>query len=144
MKYQIRKLTIDDYDDLLTLWDRCGLSYRPQGRDTREAIAGEMKRAETGFIGMFDGGRLIGFVLATSDGRKGWINRLAVDPDYQRQGLGTYLINESEQFLYKLGLKVIAILIEGDNVASYETFKKAGYVSHPDIAYYSKRGSPED
>jgi len=144
MKYQIRKLTIDDYDSLLALWDKCALPYRPRGRDTREAIAREMKRDETGFLGMFDGRRMIGFVLATSDGRKGWINRLAVDPDYQRQGLGTYLINESEQFLYKLGLKVIAILIEGDNVASYETFKKAGYVPHPDIAYYSKRGSAED
>ena len=32
------------------------------------------------------GGELVGVVLGTHDGRKGWINRLAVAPAYQRRG----------------------------------------------------------
>lgn len=144
MHYELKKLTPDDYDGLLDLWRKCGLPYRPRGRDSRPAITAEMARAETAFIGMFDKNRLIGFVLATSDGRKGWINRLAVDPDYQRRGLGGRLIAEGEKFLNGLGLKVIAALIEGDNRASFAAFKKSGYSGHKDIIYYSKRTSSED
>lgn len=144
MKYKIRKLTIDDYENLIGLWQKCGLPYRPQGRDSIKAISKEMAGPETAFIGLFDDDKLIGVVLATSDGRKGWINRLAVDPEYQRRGLGIFLIKEGEKFLHDLGLKVIAALIEGDNQPSFAVFEKAGYTFHSDIAYYSKRTSPND
>lgn len=144
MDFQIKKLTLDDYNDLTQLWLRCGLSFRPNGRDSKQAIDKEIKRAETAFIGLFDSDRLIGFVLATSDGRKGWINRLAVDPDYRKRGLGQRLIEEAELFLQDLGLKVIAALIEGDNQPSFAVFKKAGYTFGKDIVYYSKRNSAED
>ena len=53
-------------------------------------------------------------------------------------------IKESEKFLNDLGLKVIAALIEGDNQPSFAVFKNAGYAFHSDIAYYSKRTSPND
>ena len=43
MSESIRLLTIEDYDALLDLWQRAGLhSLRPKGRDSREAIAGQL------------------------------------------------------------------------------------------------------
>ncbi len=144
MDYQIKLLDIEDYKSITRLWQKCGLSFRPSGRDSKDSISIEMKRAETGFIGMFDHDNLIGLVLVTSDGRKGWINRLAIDPSYQKQGLGSILIVEGERFLHQLGIKVIAALIEGENKPSFATFKKAGYVFHENIVYYSKRNSVED
>ena len=54
------------------------------------------------------------------------------------------MIDKAEEFLYSLGIKVIAALIEGDNKPSFATFKKAGYLYHDDIVYYSKRTSVED
>jgi len=148
-KYRIRPLTISDlsdladYEPLIELWQRSGLSHRPEGRDSRDEIAREVKRKESCFLGMFDGDRLIGSVIGTSDGRKGWINRLAVDPDYRGQGLGLRLIKECESFLFGLGLKIIAALIETDNKPSRALFAKAGYVFPDDIVYCSKRRSPE-
>jgi ribosomal protein S18 acetylase RimI-like enzyme len=144
MQFEIRPLQISDYDDLIALWQRSGLSHRPKGRDTYEAIAIELQRPETCFYGMFDGDKMIGSVVGSSDGRKGWINRLAVDPDYRGQGLAGRLIKECENFLYRLGLKVIAALIEGENTESLATFKKAKYELWNDITYCSKRFSPED
>jgi ribosomal protein S18 acetylase RimI-like enzyme len=144
MQYDIRRLTIDDYDELIALWERSELSYRPGGRDSRVAMRPEMERAETFFLGMFDGDRMIGSILGNSDGRKGWINRLAIDPDYRGKGLAGILIDECEKRLYGLGLKVIAALIEGENKQSESAFSKAGYVYTDDIKYYSKRFSDED
>ena len=142
--YPIRRLKISDYDKLIALWQRCDLSHRPEGRDTFEGIAKEFERPETCFYVMLDGDKMIGSVVGSSDGRKGWINRLAVDPDYRRQGLSGRLIEECENFLYKLGLKIIAALIEGENIESLATFKKAEYELWNHITYCSKRFSPED
>jgi len=144
MQYPIRKLTIDDYDELITLWERSGLSHRPKGRDSRESMIPEMERIETFFLGMYDGEKMIGSILGSFDGRKGWINRLAVDPDYRGKGLAAHLIEECEKQLYGLGIKVIAALIEGDNKSSESAFSKAGYGYWDEIKYYSKRFSDDD
>lgn len=144
MEYPIRHLDTSDYDDLIDLWSRCGLSYRPKGRDSREAMAAEFKRMDTGLFGMFDGEKLIGAIVGTSDGRKGWINRLAIDPDYRGRELASYLLKEAENFLNDLGIKVIAALIEEYNTPSMSTFIKAGFSCDTKIHYFSKRESWED
>ena len=144
MEYLIRHLDAADYDQLIDLWARCGLSHRPKGRDSREAMEAVFRRMETGVFGMFDGETIIGAVIGSSDGRKGWINRLAIDPDYRGRGLAENLIKEAEIFLHDLGIKVIAALIEDYNTPSMSTFVKAGYSCDPKINYFSKRESWED
>ena len=144
MDYPIRHLNSSDYDAVISLWSRGGLKHRPKGRDSREAMGAEFGRAETCFLGMFDGDTMIGVIVGTSDGRKGWINRLAVDPEYRGHGLAAYLIKAAEDFLHGLGLRVISALIEDWNTPSLSAFEKAGYVFFDDIMYCSKRSSDDD
>ncbi len=94
-------------------------------------------------IGLEENGRLIGVVLATNDTRKGWINRLAIDPDYRRQGYGEQLVRAAEEALRAAGMKLIAAFIEEGNAASLMLFEKLGYAVHPNIYYVSKRDSNE-
>lgn len=144
MDYPIRHLDSSDYDAIISLWSRAGLKYRPKGRDSREAMESEFARAETCFFGMFDGDTMIGVIVGTSDGRKGWINRLAVDPEYRGHGLAAHLIRAAEDFLYGLGIRVISALIEDWNTPSLSAFEKAGYEFYEDIIYGSKRLSEDD
>jgi len=72
-----------------------------------------------------------------------WINRLAVLPDYQKRGIAKALTIEVERRLNEAGILIVTCLIEGDNQVSREFFQSLGYVGHPDIAYYSKRQSPD-
>lgn len=138
----IRELTLDELALLGPLWECAGLSYRPTGRDTLENLRVQWHRGAHGFIGGFDGNLLIGAVLATDDGRRGWINRLAVHPKYRGQGIGQRLIAAAEQTLEAAGLRIIAALIEEDNAASRALFAKTGYELLPEVLYYSKRESP--
>ncbi len=144
MEYQIRHLDIDDYDELVNLWTHCGLPFRPKGRDSKENMQSEFSRAETCVLGMFDGSKMIGAIVGTSDGRKGWINRLAIDPDYRGRRLASLLIKEAENFLHGLGIKVIAALIESYNTPSMSAFTNDGYSCDPKVLYFSKRSSDED
>jgi ribosomal protein S18 acetylase RimI-like enzyme len=144
VQYSIRDLDVSDYEQLIDLWRRSGLDHRPKGRDNLKSMRPEFEREETCILGMFDGDRLIGSVIGSSDGRKGWINRLAVDPRYRGMELSQALIAECEKFLHLLGLKVIAALIEGENPASRKAFVKADYVYANKVSYYSKRTSEDD
>jgi ribosomal protein S18 acetylase RimI-like enzyme len=132
-------LTANDYDAVRELWQQAGLSIRPVGRDSREQFTAQLASGLQTVIGVRDGQRLIGVVVTTHDGRKGWINRLAVHPDYRRQGLGRRLIREAEQVLHSQGLHIIAALIEDGNAASLALFQQAGYADYSSIHYMTKR-----
>lgn len=140
---KIRGLAFSDYGQIIALWKRSELPFRPSGRDRKEAVHAEMTANPDFFLGAYEGDRLVGVVVATSDGRKGWINRLAVDPDFRRKGIAKTLIKESEKTMRKHGLRVFCALIEDYNKSSMQLFKKCGYKEHRDIVYFSKRDSEQ-
>ena len=82
-------------------------------------------------------------MVVTHDGRKGWINRLAVHPSHRRQGLGRALIRAAEASLREQGIEIFAALIEPGNDVSLAVFEAAGYQDWPGIHYVSKRDRPD-
>ena len=126
---------------LLKLWDDSGLPSRPTGRDSPENLRAQRRLAPDLFIGAFVGNRMIGAVIGSDDGRKGWVNRLAVHPEFRRTGLGMALVRACEEVLRNRGRGVICVLIEGENPASEILFERAGYRREDDIKYYAKRDS---
>jgi len=96
---EIRRLAMSDYNALIHLWRRTGLTHKPKGRDAREKIEQELDHNPHAFLGMFVDDRLVASVIATFDGRKGWINRVAVDPDFRGRGYGQQMIAEAEKTL---------------------------------------------
>lgn len=136
---EIRTLTANSYESIIALWSKAGLPFKPKGRDSREAIEAQIVANPEFFLGAFDNKCLIGTVVLCCDGRKGWINRLAVDPDYRRHGVARNLIAESEIVLRKCGISIFCALIEDYNDRSKKLFKKCGYVEHRDIIYFTKR-----
>ena len=67
---RVRRLTINDYDDILRLWNRASLPYKPEGRDSRSSIASEMEINPDFFIGAYEGNKLVGTVIASWDLRE--------------------------------------------------------------------------
>jgi len=139
----IRELRVEDYDALVALWDQAKLLYKPRGRDRRDNIERELKGQNAIFLVAEQDGTLIGSIFGTHDGRKGWINRLAVDPAHQRQGIAARLVKEVEDRLYKMGIGIIACLVEDWNCVSLQVFEKLGYTRHQDIIYFTKRKFPD-
>jgi N-acetylglutamate synthase len=152
----IRRFALDDYDAVASLWDAAGLPFKSLGRDSRPAIAAELQLG----LGVFlvaetlaaarEGERpaggaesqIVGVVFGTHDGRKGWINRLAVTPNLRGQGIARRLVSQVETELRALGIDVIAALIESDNQASRAFFAHIGYVHDPAVEYFSTRAGP--
>ncbi len=140
---ETRRLTISNYEEIVELWSRSALPFRPGGRDSKESISRQMSSNPDFFLGAYEGRKLIGVVIMSCDMRKGWINRLAVDPCHRNSGVAMALIAESEKILKKCGIKIFCALVDDDNNASKELFRKGGYLKHKDIIYFSKREGEE-
>ena len=140
---KITPLKFEDYEAILALWKRAGLPFNPKGRDSKEEVEKQLQGNADLFLGAYEGQQLIGIIVGSDDGRKGWINRLAVVPEHRRGGVASALIDACEKALRLRGRKIICTLIEDWNSESLLLFWKAGYVQHEDIFYLSKRDNDE-
>ena len=138
-----RPFRAGDYRAVISLWEETGIPVKPGGRDSKEKILEEITNPGTLFLIVEKDGAVIGTVLATHDGRKGWINRLSAAPKHQHRGIATRLLEKAEAHLYQCGMEIITCLIEDDNPGSMEFFQKKNYVKHKDIIYFSKRKHPD-
>ena len=138
----IREFTVDDYEQVTALWTEAGINYRPNGRESRSHLAKELQGGQAIFLVAEADKKVVGVVLGTHDGRKGWINRLAVAKDFRRQNIASKLVTTLELQMKALGLDITAGLIEPENAVSKSFFNKMGYTKLP-VEYFSKRQSPD-
>ncbi len=125
----LRGCRIGDYAAMLALWELCGL--HPSSTDTEAALARKLTRDPELFLVAEDGGRIVGTVLGSYDGRRGWINRLAVHPDVRGQGLADRLMAEVERRLLAIGCDKVNLLIEPDNAGVQAYYARLGYSVDP-------------
>jgi ribosomal protein S18 acetylase RimI-like enzyme len=126
---QIRDFTTGDFAAATALWEICGL--HPSRSDTAERLADVSRRNPGLFLLAFDDDRLVGTVMALWDGRRGWINRLAVNPARRHSGLGRFLLGLVETRLRERGCDKVNLLIEADNEPVAAFYAAAGYSRDP-------------
>lgn len=143
MKLEIHSYKTGDYQKLIHIWESAGLPYKPQGRDSEKSIEAEIEKGTGEFLFAIISNIYIGSVLVTHDGRKGWINRVAVLPQYRNRGIAKQLVHAAEKWLDQQGIGIYACLIEDYNRDSLEVFKKLGYIPFEGIHYLTKRKFPE-
>lgn len=135
----IRQLRESELKEMVSVWRRSGLPYRPSGRDRMSALRAQRAAAPDLFLGAFEDGRLVGVVVGSDDMRKGWLNRIAVVPDARGKGIAHALISATEKAFRKRGRRLFCVHIEGYNEGSMRLFEKEGYLREEDIFYYTKR-----
>ena len=83
----IRPALAEDYATIAEIWRQCGLEVQYEGRESESAFRRQLERFPNLYLVACDEARIVGVVVGSHDHRKGWINRLAVLPEYQRRGL---------------------------------------------------------
>jgi ribosomal protein S18 acetylase RimI-like enzyme len=151
--WQIRAATVDDVEGVLELWRADDIT--PTGTDTPAylkaliegwpgaliiAVAtkeqGRRKR-EQGLTPPRQ--RVVGSVIASFDGWRGNIYRLAVDPGYRRRGIARALVEVGERQLEKQGAKTITALVEGDHPLAVGFWEASAYLHHVRMRRYFRR-----
>jgi ribosomal protein S18 acetylase RimI-like enzyme len=135
----LRAMNKMDHDAVVDIWDRAGLPYRPNGRDGRTSIEKELQKDTAIFFVAESDGVMIATALCTHDGRKGWINRLAVVPEMQGKGIGKLMVQYAERAFRDKGFSIFSCLIGEENTRSQQMFETLGYERQKNIAYFSKK-----
>ncbi len=142
-KIKIRRLTLLDYEKMAEIWKRSSLPFKSKGRDSKASIKKQIKETPDLILGAEENDELVGVIVASTEGRKGWLNRIAVVPEKRGKGIAKALIRRAEEALRERGIKIIGLLIHKSNSTSIKLAKSLGYIPAPEILYLTKRESDD-
>jgi ribosomal protein S18 acetylase RimI-like enzyme len=86
--------------------------------------------------------RIVGSIIATFDGWRGNVYRLAVHPDYRRRGLARSLVTAAEQAFARWGVRRISALVETEHEWAVEFWRAAGYQPDPRMTRFVRSLTP--
>ena len=121
----IRPFQTEDEASVVSLWQLCELTV-PWNNPYKD-IARKLKvQPELFLVGMLNS-LLIATVMGGYDGHRGWINYLAVHPDFQGQGYAQQVMENVESELRKRGCPKINLQIRSGNARVMAFYQKLGF-----------------
>jgi ribosomal protein S18 acetylase RimI-like enzyme len=135
---EVRELTIEDYDAVVSLWRSCEGIGLHSDVDSRQWLAMYLQRNPGLSFVAVEGGRVIGAVLCGHDGRRGYINHLAVAKDFHGHGIGAALAERVINRLRNIGIRKCKGFVFRDNRPAIEFYQKNGWVERNDLKVVSK------
>lgn len=114
-----------DIESVLALWRAA--EGPATGTDSEEALALLLRRDPEALLLATAGSEIVGSLIVAWDGWRGSFYRLAVAPDWRRQGVATALVRAGEERLQRLGaIRLTAIVVAADREAA-GLWQAAGY-----------------
>lgn len=137
----IRPYSEPDEHAVVALWRACDLT-RPWN-DPHRDISRKLRVQREGFlVGEIDG-RLVASVMVGYDGHRGWINYLAVHPDFQRRGYATRLMTAAQNLLLRAGCPKINLQVRTSNLQAFAFYRSLGF-EQDEVLSLGKRLIPDD
>lgn len=134
----IRKMSVNDYDEVYALWMSCEGMGLNNLDDSREGIDKFIKRnPDTCFVAEI-GNKIVGVIIVGNDGRRGYIYHTAVNPQYRNQGIGTQLVDAAMQTLKQCGINKVALVVFNRNENGNIFWQKLGFTVREDLIYRNK------
>ncbi len=135
---KIRKMTIEDYESVYSLW----LSTPGMGLndldDSKEGVNKYLSRnPDTCFVAE-EGKNIVGVILSGHDGRRGIINHTAVSEKAQRKGIGEALLNAAMNALQEEGIHKVMLVVFDRNEKGNAFWEKHGFTTRTDLIYRNK------
>ena len=133
----IRKMTLNDYDAVYSLWLSCKGMGLNDLDDSKEGIERFLKRnPDTCFVA--EDGCIVGVIIAGNDGRRGYIYHTAVSVEHRNRGIGTALVEKALSALKECGINKTALVVFGRNEDGNAFWEKAGFAKRDDLVYRNR------
>jgi ribosomal protein S18 acetylase RimI-like enzyme len=139
--FTLSALTPLDLEPARALWRRTGMWLRPSDGDAEMGLLFE-RAPELQLAARASDGVLVGTVMGGWDGRRGYVYHLAVEPEWQRRGVASALMDELEARLRARGALKAKLQILVENDVSRVFFRSRGYLLESDCEPWGKELVP--
>lgn len=134
----IRKMTVNDYNEVYTLWlntPNMGLNNLD---DSQYGIKKFLDRnPETCFIAEEDNS-IIGVIISGHDGRRGFIYHVTVSAEKRNKGIASNLLDTVLVALKNEGINKVALVVFNKNLLGNSFWEKRGFSTREDLSYRNK------
>jgi ribosomal protein S18 acetylase RimI-like enzyme len=125
----IRSGTADEIGALLELWRDA--ETHPSATDDAAGLQALFDADPDGVLVAEDGRDIVGALIATFDGWRGNMYRLAVLPEHRRRGIATALVKAGESRLRSRGARRITALVAHEQPGASEFWGSARFELDP-------------
>ena len=115
-----------DHDAIVRLWDRVFADDPPWNAPADLIRIKRGVQPELFFVCELDGA-VVGTAVAGFDGVRGWVHKVAADPDQRRSGIASHLMAVVEDGLRSAGCPKLNLQVRAGNDAAVAFYKAAGY-----------------
>lgn len=132
----IRTMTIEDYENVYTLWKTIsGFGIRSID-DSKEGISRFLKRNPTTSVVAEVDGKIVGSILCGHDGRRGSFYHVCVDRNYRRYGIGKAMVVYAMKKLKEEEISHVSLIAFTENNIGNTFWNTIGWKERPDLNYY--------
>ncbi len=136
---EYRTMQKQDISKALELWQNSdGVHLHSNGEESCEGISRYLERNPGfSFVAVCQD-KIIGAVMCGHDGRRGFINHLAVTAEHRHRGIGKKLISLAEEQLSGAGIKKEALFVLCENENAQKFYEHIGWREETAVKTYSK------
>ena len=121
----IRKYEEKDEEQVVNLWEQCNLIV-PQN-DPHEDIKKKIEfQPNLLFVGTVND-EVVSSIMVGYEGHRGWVNYMAVLPEYQNKGYGRQIVNKGIAELKKMGCLKVNLQVREYNKDVIEFYENLGF-----------------
>ena len=132
----VRVMTIEDYDQIYTLWSKIkGFGIRSID-DSRDGIERFLKRNPTTSVVAEEDGKIVGAILCGHDGRRGCFYHVCVDEEYRMRGIGKSMVVFAMEALREEKINKVSLIAFTKNDIGNTFWKEIGWTKREDLNYY--------
>jgi ribosomal protein S18 acetylase RimI-like enzyme len=133
-------MEISDYQQVMNLWSETE-GMRLREADSEENIGKYLERNPNLSFVALQGEQIVGAILVGTDGRRGYIQHLAVSKACRGQGIGAKLISNAVDALSSIGIAKTHLFVINDNLNAQAFYENIGWYPRDEVRMFSFNAS---
>lgn len=139
----IREMVLRDYEAVIELWQQTeSLSLRDS--DSKASIGAYLARNPGLSFVAHVADNLVGAVLVGTDGRRGYLQHLAVSAESRGQNIGYQLVQKSIAALAEIGIAKTHLFVYQDNLDAQGFYENLGWFPRDEVRMFSYNSSSNE
>ncbi|WP_181137249.1 GNAT family N-acetyltransferase [Vibrio hyugaensis] len=133
-------MDISDYAQVIELWSETEAMLL-RDADSKENIGKYLERNPNLSFVALSSDKIVGAILVGTDGRRGYVQHLAVDSKFRGKGIGEQLISSAVNALAKVGIAKTHLFVANENLNAQSSYEKLGWFLRDEVRLFSFNSS---